>query len=334
MRLENVLALTQGSLTNDPFITSFDGVTFDAKKVKRGNLFIAYDPSSIKEAVFNGAYGIVFDKPTQISDSEIAWIKVDSVENALLRLLRFHLLNKEFDVYRCDPVTLKLAQQIMTPYNFLALSGSVQELFKELWQCDDKKTILFSSELTESTLFATFSQLPRSEVGHIEIIEQTLFETSFIYDNVFYERQSLSPFFTPYLEQLLNFLKTKNIDFRLRPFEPIDHFQPIFTNTAFKACDFGTSERVLIFEPSLSLIPAQIDFLEKEALWAKTIYLLPDFVKVDVEHLPYIYFYADTDEIFDILKTGDFHFALIAGVDKSILDSTTLEEPQQLTLDF
>ena len=36
----------------------------------------------------------MFDKPTQISDTEIAWVKVDDCEDALKRLLRFRLMKR------------------------------------------------------------------------------------------------------------------------------------------------------------------------------------------------------------------------------------------------
>ena len=69
MRLENLLALTHGSLLNEPFVKLFSSVVLDAKAVRRGDLFMAFDETAIEEAIFNGAYGIVFSKPTQISDS-------------------------------------------------------------------------------------------------------------------------------------------------------------------------------------------------------------------------------------------------------------------------
>ena len=72
MRLENLLALTHGKLISEPFVNSFENIVFDARSVKRGDLFMAFDDRSIEEAIFNGAYGILFDKPTQITDSEIA----------------------------------------------------------------------------------------------------------------------------------------------------------------------------------------------------------------------------------------------------------------------
>lgn len=335
MRLENILALTHGSLKNEPSITAFEGVTFDARKIKRGNLFIAVDPSSIEEAVANGAYGIIFDKPTQICDSEIAWIKVDCVEDAIMRLLRFHLLEKELHIYRCDPITLKLALQVMTENTFLVATGKITDVFKLLWGCQKGSTVLFSPAITDSDLFIDAGELPNITAEPITIIEQTLFETSFIYCDTFYERQLLSPFFIPYLERLLHFLKSRKINFRLRPFTTIRHFEAVFTNRAFEQKDFGASEKVLIFEPDFELIEPQIDFLKRQANWAKIIYVIPEQKKQLLDAEVNIFTYRSKRDIIDVLKSADFHFALIAEQDRSLLNEPIFKhQPEQLTLNF
>jgi ferrochelatase len=337
MRLENTLALTHGELINTPFVNSFNTIVFDAKAVKRGDLFIAFDESAIEDAIFNGAYGVVFDKPTQITDSEIAWIKVCSLEDALKRLLRFELINKEIAVYSCDEIILKLALQVVTEPNFIALEGDIKSIFRELSNIENGSTVLFSPALTSVNLFTNIRELPKNKAQSINIIEQTLFETSFIYDNVFYERQLVSPFFMPYLEQLLYLFKILKINFRLRKFTPIDHFEAVFTNKNFEIKDFGTSDKVLIFEKSTSLIENEISFLQKQATWAKIIYIIPFTCKqsLDVDTLEHdnLFLYKNKDEIKAILKKNNFHFALIVGVDKSLLEKPLVRQTQ-LTLDF
>lgn len=333
MRLENTLALIQGSLLNDPAITAFDSIAFEPKRVNRGNLFITREPEHIAEAVANGAYGIICDFDVEVSDPEIAWIRVDSVENALLRLLRFRLIEKEPEVYECDPITLKLAMQIETPSSFIALGGTTEEIFKQLWECEKHVRILFSPALNDASIFTAVQELPKTPSEQISIIEQTLFETSFIYNNHFYERQLLSPFFIPYLERLLHFFKSKKIQFRLKQFTPIPHFEAIFTNSALEQKEFGASDKVLIFEPSFELIEAQIEFLKRQANWAKIVYIVPEHKRESIGDEANIFTYSDKRDIIEILKNGSFHFALIAEQEKSLLDEElTRQEPVQLTL--
>ncbi len=331
MRLENTLALTHGTLINEPFVNSFENIVFEAYRVKRGDLFIAFDEETIEEAILNGAYGVVFDKPTQISDSEIAWIKVQNIKEALIRLLRFRLIEKEVVVYECNEIILKLALQVITEPKFIALSGDIKHICNSLWNIDTASIVLFCPILNDKDIFTDIKPLPKTAMLPITIMEQTLFETSFIYDNNFYERQLISPFFMPFLEELLHLFKTANINFRLRKFTPIDHFEAVFTNKNFEPKEFGTSDKVLIFEPNKSLLGMEINFLKRQANWAKTIYIVP--YASEYEDDENIYSYKNDKEIINILKEKSFHFALIVGVDKSIL-SRPLSNQTQLTLNF
>ena len=319
MRLENVLALTHGKVVNEPFVKTFENIVFDAHRVKRGDLFIAFDEENIESAVLNGAYGVLFDKPTQISDREIAWIKVEDLNDALQRLLRFKLIDKEITVYECNKIVLKLALQVMSEPNFIALNGDIKSIVKTLWDLPNKSTVLFSPALTPKEIFTDVKSITRTSIEPINIIEQTLFETSFIYDNVFYERQLISPFFMPYLEELLHLFKTLKINFRLKKFTPIDHFEPVFTNKNFEIKEFGTSDKVLIFESTAELIDSEIAFLRKQANWANIIFILPFQNAEAYTEQEDVHIYKNKNEIKEILKNNNFHFALIVGVDKSIL---------------
>lgn len=331
MRLENVLALTLGKLVNEPFVNSFENIVFDVKKVKRGDLFIAFNDNDIDDAILNGAYGIVFDKPTQISDNEIAWIKVQESQDALKRLLRFRLIEKEVISYECNEIVLKLALQVVTEPSFVVANGDIKSVAKSLWNIEDKTTILFCPTLCDKDIFTDVKTLPKTAMLPITVMEQTLFETSFIYDDVFYERQQLSPFFMPYLEELLHLYKTLKINYRLKKFTSIEHFEPVFTNKKFELKDFGASDKVLIFEPNTNLIKSEMNFLQKQATWAKILYIIPS--SISDANSDNIFTYTNEKEIFEILEENSFHFALIVGVDKSIL-SKPIKQPKQLTMNF
>ena len=130
---------------------------------------------------------------------------------------------------------------------------------------------------------------------------------------------------------MLYLFKTIKIDYKLKKFTPIDHFEAVFTNRKFEIKSFGTSDKVLIFESNTTLIENQILFLQKQAPWANTIFILPYFTKYKADKN--IYKYKDENEIIDILKNTMFNFALVVGVDKSILNKPILSQ-KQLTLDF
>ena len=334
MRLENILALTHGKVLNEPSVVEFANVVFEIKALKRGDLFVAFDENAINEAILGGAYGIMFEKKAQISDSEIAWIKVENLEESLKRLLRFRLIDKGLRVYESDEIVLKLALQLLCEPNFLALHGDVRAVFKKLWNLENGSFVLFCPALVCADIFTATSALPTQSSLKINILEQTLFETSFIYDDVFYERQLISPFFMPYLEILFHFLRMHKIDFRLKKFSPIDHFEPIFTNKNFQIKEFGTSDKVLIFEKSSDFLERQIAFLQTEAPWAKLLYVVPQSLQPLYEETNVtLVFYNQRSEIIGLLQGSDFHFALIVGADKSLLEKPS-KGYRQLTLDI
>ena len=333
MRLENVLALTNANLVNEPFVKQFTNIIFDENRVKRGDLFIAFNEEAIETAVFNGAYGVMFDRPTQIRDSEIAWIKVNNIEEALKRLLRFRLIEKNILVYECNEIILKLALQIMIESNFIVLDGDMKAVILELWDLKGPHIVLFSPLITSKDIFTDVKSIPSSREP-ITIMEQTLFETSFIYDDIFYERQLISPFFIPYLSQLLHLFKILKINFRLKKFHSIGHFEAVFTNKKFEIKEFGTSDKVLIFEKNCSVVKEEINYLQKQATWAKTIFLVPYLNADKFKYAQNLIVYKHENEILNILKANNFHFALIVGVDKSILFKPLTNQAQISLFDF
>jgi len=325
MNLANLIALVEGNLSNSPSITAFEEVHFEASKVRRGDLFIAIQHEDIEEAILNGAYGILFDKPTQISDQEIAWIKVSCVNNALLRLLRFHILQKTPQVYYCDEISLKLASQVITSREVLVLSKPLIEHMHDLYQIQESQFILFSKDMIDEQLFVDCKAINKVTDSSVTIVEQTLFETSFIYDDTYYERQLLSPFFLPYLESVLQFFKHNNIGYQLRNFTPINHFQAVFTNIHFQVKDFGKSDNVLIFESNFELVKEQIHFLKKQANWAKILYLIPSSKKEQFKDDENIFGYDSIWDIMHTLKTQSYHFALIAEQSANILNDSVFD---------
>ncbi len=321
MRLENLLALIDARLTNEPCVNSFENIVFEAHRVKRGDLFIANSILDIDLAVKNGAYGILYDQTTSITDDEIAWIYVKNLQKALDKLLRFRLIENEIIAYRCDEIVFKLASQITTDDNFVVVTLDDSKVFRQLWQLQNRTILLFCPTLHNENIFTNIKSLNSTINKNIEIIEQTLFETSFIYNDKYYERELISPFFIPYLEELFHLYESLNINYRLRKFHTIDNFEAVFTNKKLQIKEFGTSDKVLIFEKNSSLIQKEIDFLQNKASWANIVYLLPKNIYVPNENN--VIRYENSDEILTTLKKSKFHFALVVGVSKSILNKKT-----------
>lgn len=331
MKLDNFLALTKATLLNEPSIVAFEHICVEASKIKRGDAFFAYDKNEIQTALQNGAYVVVFEGEEELSDNEIAWVSVESLEYALRKVLRFKIVEKDISVYECNEIVLELATQLNLPPNFYIYQGDIKTNLLSLWNLEEKTNLLCCLTLGDTSIFATKTKLQSSLHTSIEIIEQTLFETSFIYKDKFYERQLLSPFFMPYLEDLFYFLDSINVEFKIKKFSIMEHFEAVFVNKKFEAKNFGTSDMVLIFEPKSDLVKNQIAFLKQYAPWANTIFVIPQSMPDKYEENVYIY--TNKKEILDILKEASFHFALIVGCDKSILNNQSIVQ-KQLTFEF
>lgn len=324
MRLQNLLSLSGAELMSTPAVTQIESIIFSPKKIRRGDLFVALDPTQIPEAVAAGAYAVLYEGDIDVSDTEIAWLKTDSIEYALLRLLRFHLLEKSLNVVSCDPITLAVAAQMVTDERCYVLEGSVTNAFDDLWRLPEGSWVFVDDEAKWKDLFVSVLPLPRKVSLRAEIAEQTLFETSFVLDGVFYDRMPLSPFFLPYLAPLYVFAKAKGLEFRVCGMQGSEHFVPVFVSDDLQVKTFGQGGKVLIFEPDLSLLLREIEFIRTEAKWARIVYLIPESLCSEIPEDIHVLPYAGQEDIMHLLKTTAFHFALIGGQDKSLLDHTTM----------
>lgn len=323
MHLHNVIGLTHGVLRTHPTVSTFDGIVIDPKRVRRGALFVALNPYDVPLALENGAYGVLFERHVSQINDDTAWIEVEDIYAALLRLMRFILLDKELYAFTCNRITLHVAKQLHLEGHCLVLEGSLHENFDRLMGAPKGATLLFNDRDIRSDLFIDVSALPAQALEPIIVMEQTLFECSFIYRERYFERQLLSPLFIPELEALLQMLHERGIGYKIRPFTHFGHFQPLFINAALQIKEFGSSDRVLIFESDLSLIPRQMAFIASKSPWAKVCYLLPKGA-MESPDASNIIWYDTTETLLEALRKEHYHLALIAGAKPSILEQQHL----------
>jgi ferrochelatase len=167
----------------------------------------------------------------------------------------------------------------------------------------------------------------------MEIFEKTLFESSFVYDDVFYTNQQIPSLFLPYLENILFLYKEQQVRFRIKKLTFIDNFKPQFVNKNLEAKEFGESESVLIFEQNKKFFLEELHFLEQNGSWAKIVCFLPQSYKKEFNSNNKLIFYKSKKEIVSYLQKNNFHFSLILGCEsEEILQKPKLQ--MQLLLDF
>jgi len=307
MLFENLTALIDGELLNEPSIASFSTIAFEAKKVKRGDLYFG-DSSGIEEALSNGAYGIVSNR-IKIKDSEIAWIKVKNLEDAKLKLLRYFLVKDDFFIVLLDSVKADIAKQIEVSKKILYIDD-VEEAINLLSSSSDYELIAFLNENAFKKM-----ELVSYEVdikNHIDIQKATNFLTTFIYRDSLYKDIKLPKLFFDEFEYILNLFDKMHLEYFISKLSFLTHFKPLFVDSSFKLLPFGQSRKVIILESEKKLLKREAEYLKQSSPWAKIALLLPFDIKynekVDID-IKYFKNYAD------IKKQNIFYYNFVIMLD-------------------
>lgn len=229
MKIETLANLVKGELLNSPFISEVTSFTMDVDEVIRGSCFFVTNSEDIKYAIKNGAYAIVSKNYEKIVDNEIAWIKVDSIKNAILEIFKYESLKEK--IYFCNEIEEELIEKMNLNKNVIILKNS-NDLLKALninnkfliTSNEKYKSLIKLEELGSKDINLEYVSLFKSKYRGIEI------NLPFVYKEFF--------------ARVLNFFNRYNLKYTLE-FE-LDRFKPIFVDYQFNEVEYGSSERVLI----------------------------------------------------------------------------------------
>jgi len=312
MIVESAVEISKGVLITPPNISSFSNIVLNVKKITRGSLFIAINTNDIFEAIQNGAYGIIFDKPTQIIDSEIAWIKVDSITNTILRLLKYKVLNSENEFYFVNSFQYSLLELLAVSKEVVMLKSSLINNFSLIFNANSNSIFISKDKKFIDQIAPIYIDSKQIIETDFDIIKSSVFETSFRYHKRYYEFAKVPKLFIDDFIKILSLLDRKGIRYTLDDLDYTSHFYPVFVNKSLRAKEFGESDRVIIFEPNDEFINKSIDFLEDNLKWAHCIYIFPKNTYEKYKHINKSFFFDNKYEILEFLKKINFNFAYIA----------------------
>lgn len=314
MRVNEVVEIINGHLLNDPEISSFGNITSSLQKVCSGSLFIATNQDDAKEAIKLGAYGILFeDGDLQIIDDECAWIRVDSLQDATTRLIRYKLLSRNIAFFYLKNIEFEIAKELATDPTLSFLDGDHSEFLEITQKQGIQKIITNNSALLDIPLEYISSIIPDHEP--FKIISCTLFDSKIYFDSKRYTL-SLPSIFLGYLSSVITLFLNEGIYFSLGNFESISYLQPIFITSKGIRCPYGQSGRVLLAEKRQDHFQYYADYIKENAKWAKICLFVPS-TKSDL--FPECMTYEDTDSLLESLENYSFNFALILGIDTAFL---------------
>ena len=306
MTIENLVNIIGGEIVNAPKVSKVESATIYPSKVESGDLYFACDLQSVQKAIENGAYAIVYEGNLEITDPEIAYIKVQSIKEATVNFLRYVVLQKESKIYYFKEIEVSLLKTISARRSsiYSILTADWQKSFEAVLNSDYEIYITSSKELA-SSISPNFLELEESVSGYI--ISDTLLRTTFKIEKYIYQNAELSPIFFDNLKKVVKFCQKFEIDYDLNRLKYTKEFKPYYIENDLSPALKGTTEKVLVFVNSLEIIDKALDYLKRQKKWIKSIVLTPP--KTKLENIERPLWHETVEEAKQILKQEHYNFA-------------------------
>ncbi len=305
MTIENISNIIDAKIVNSPKVSKVSAATSFASKVELGELFFAVEKKDIKKAIENGAYAIVYEGELEsFEDDEVAYLQVDSIEEAAAKFLRYVMSKKESSIYYFNEIEASLLKQITLRKNkiFTILPDNWQKAFESILNSEYEIFISSNKEFVQ-TLTPNFQELEEKVSGYI--ISDSLLKTTFKLEKYIYQDMDMPPFYLEDLKRVVAFLKKLEFEYNINNISYTKLFRPYFVDRLLNISK--SSQNVLIFTTSLDIINKSIEYLKHQGKWTKSIVLTPPKTKVDIVDRPF--WYKSIEEAKEILKKEHFNFA-------------------------
>ena len=325
MKIEDILNLTEGILSNTPKVQAIEAATVYHSKVDHGDLFFSSNQEEINKAIENGAYAIVYDDENIVrNDDEIAWIKVSDIQLAAYKLIRYVVIKKEASFFLFSEHELTFLKMILThKTNISFIANDWRKAFEQILNSDDSLFVGTDKELME-LIKPDVQKLNREVDGYP--VSDTLFRTTFKVGAFVYQEKELIPFHLEYLLRAIDFCETRELPYSVDRIKYTKHFLPVFIDMKLKSTRPSNSDRVAIFTDSLSDITKAREYVMRSNMWVKSIVLTPP--KTKVPNIDHPHWFKNEEEVRELLKSIHFNYAFIYNADKSILN--TIKEEYSL----
>jgi hypothetical protein len=317
MKIEDIINLTDGVLTNTPSVHAVNAATVYSSKVEQGDLFFSSNQKDIDKAIEHGAYAIVYEGTIEKHDNEVAWIEVSNLELAAFKLLRYVALKKEAKFFLLKPYEYTYLKMVLTHKNSVTFIAN--EWRKAFEQILNGNAFLFVG--TQAKLIEMIRpEIPTlTEMVDGKVITDTLFKTTFKVDNYVYQEKEMAPFHLEYLRRVVSFCEKHELAYSLESIKYTKHYQPLFIDNNLHTTPKGKSDKVTIFTDNLEDIVEAREYIRHSNTWVKSIVLTPPKTKVEGVDRPH--WFESEAHLRDILKNTHFNYAFIYNANKGMLQS-------------
>jgi ferrochelatase len=322
--LENLAAVCAGELLKKPSVTAVTSFTAEPQKVTRGAAFFSYDGRSedISEALSRGAYAIIHEQNIQTDDNEIAWIKVDNIEKAMIRFMRFLVETRTLNAILLDRLQFDMLRLFKLQFEAKFIPTNIKEIFSQLIVSEETGYIFCTDKGLLEQIAPQFESIKKSAEATI-LQSHSIFKTSFVSGENYFKDFSLPALFVGEFAALIEFLDKKKLPFKVDAIEKTGHFEPIFVNTILEARPFGTTNQAIIIETNEKLFECEIDWLKNYVSDEYLLILAPHNAKITTQCKRYT-----SAKSLQTISIKSLRYILVLGDREQIIEA--LEEPKQL----
>nr|WP_129008445.1 peptidoglycan synthetase [Arcobacter sp. CECT 8983]RXJ89277.1 peptidoglycan synthetase [Arcobacter sp. CECT 8983] len=330
MQITSLLDIVDGRLLNQPSISFIYSIKTNARKVKEGDLFIVQNKEEIKEALENGAFALIIDENVEVIDNEIAWIKVNNLNEAITKLIRFQLSNKKLTAFYCNSVSYDLFEILKksTTHNHIKLiPKKLSKFFKFIDDIEDNDTIICSCQKTLENIYPVNFDFNTKQYEIKNLIEHSIFETTFSYQDRYFSKIKIPSL---YLKEFLDVYSFLGFDADLNKLKKFNKLRPIFVDKLINHTDYGRTDKFLIAQENKELIEEEIKYLKNKYKYAKILYFSFE-EELYTENIEYIHL-TSLHNLKAFLKKNSFNAAYFVGLDHDTLYEQVSKENNSPTL--
>jgi ferrochelatase len=272
MKISSIVDITGGKLLNSPAISFTTQAHTNLKKVSDGDLFISSNIDEIKEAIKKGAFGIVFDFDIDVSivDNEIAWIKVDDINRAITKLLRFKLANINLKSYFVDFIAYEFLSVLANSNKSIYFIHDTFSSFELLQDVENNDILISTQHKFLSDIYPKSEDLKIENMNFENLLIHSIFETSFLYAGEYFYKLRI-PYI--YLNHLLSIKKVFNLEtIDTNKLKNIQFMQPIFINKQNQMVEYGKSNKFILTAQNDEISKIEFGFINIIFKYGKTIF--------------------------------------------------------------
>lgn len=315
MTIENLTRLINAEALNAPTITSVSEFVFELKHVRRGFAYICLNAnnSDIETAIKQGAYAIISEDNVPIIDKEIAFLKVSSLQTAMIKLMRFEATHKDLKFCAVNPFINDFLEKSKLGSNAHVMSKNITELFNQIFHAKVFDIFFGDNTRTLQRISPLFETIYTDTTMH-KINPSSIFFTNTVFKQTYYQNLNIPRVFAGMFYGLLKFLDSNKISFKPYEGRIHGHFDPIFIDKNFIPTSFGNSFRAIITESDEDLFISQSIFLNKKFSHDEIKICLPEGSLLKVQNA--IYF----QNLSEIKKLKNFIYILILCQKEELLE--------------